>query len=140
MAHSPAVLGGFLDLNRHAKRAKLDRRIGELISIAVQARLGCSRCLQAHSDAARTLGLTDDDVEMARDGSAFDPAWAAMVEFGLLAYLRPSAVNDGEVERLRALGFTDREIADVVAVVTIDVLTGTFNLVSGLSAPVPDRS
>ena len=83
MAHSPAVLGGFLDLNRHAKRAKLDRRIGELISIAVQARLGCSRCLQAHSDAARTLGLTDDDVEMARDGSAFDPAWAAMVELAM---------------------------------------------------------
>jgi hypothetical protein len=52
MAHLPSVLGGYLDLNRHTKRAKLNRRIGELISIAEQTRLRCSRCLKTH-EAAR---------------------------------------------------------------------------------------
>ena len=34
MAHSPAVLGGYLQLSRAMRRAKLDRRISELLSIA----------------------------------------------------------------------------------------------------------
>ena len=36
MAHSPAVLGGYLQLSRSLRRAKLDRKISERISIAVQ--------------------------------------------------------------------------------------------------------
>jgi AhpD family alkylhydroperoxidase len=136
MAHSPAVLGGYLDLNRHTKRAKLNRRTGELISIAVQTRLGCSRCLEAHEGAARGLDVDEEDIVLARAGTARTPADAAAVAFGLRCYTRPTDVTDEEIEGLRAAGFSDREIADVVAIVTINVLTGTFNLVSGLSSPV----
>ncbi|MFC7358805.1 hypothetical protein [Nocardioides astragali] len=40
MAHSPAVLGGYLQLSRGMKRAKLDRRTSELVSIALQVHQG----------------------------------------------------------------------------------------------------
>lgn len=142
MAHSPAVLGGYLELNRHTKRVKLARRISELISIAIQARLGCGRCLDAHEAAARTLGVAEADIELARSGAAAAPADVAAVEFGLLCYTRPRDMTDARMQELRAYGFSDREIADIVAVVTLNVLTGTFNLVSGLAqstvtAPTP---
>lgn len=55
MAHSPAVLGGYLQLTGSMRRAKLSRRVSELVSIAVQAQQGwCSLCLEAHQSAART--------------------------------------------------------------------------------------
>lgn len=138
MAHSPAVLGGYLELNRHAKRITLARRTSELIAIATQARLGCGRCLDAHEAAARALGVTEADIELARSGTAAVPADAAAVKFGLLCYTGPRGMTDARMQELRGYGFSDREIADIVAVVTLNVLTGTFNLVSGLSRPTID--
>ena len=140
MAHSPAVLGGYLELNRHTKRVALARRTSELISIAIQARLGCDRCLDAHEAAARAMGVTEADIELARSGTAATATDAAAVEFGLLCYMRPREMTDARMQELRASGLSDREIADIVAVVTLNVLTGTFNLVSGLSRPTIDAA
>ena len=66
MAHSPSVPRGYLEFSRAMKQAKLDRKLSELVSIAVQARLGCHTCLEAHVEAARRLGVGDDDIDAAR--------------------------------------------------------------------------
>ena len=133
MAHSPAVLGGYLQLSRALRRAKLERRTSELISIAVQAEQGCGLCLDSHVQAARALGVTDEAIELARQGRSDDPRIADMITLGLLVYRTPSAVSDEFVERLRGHSYTDREIADVVGVVALNILTGAFNLVAGLT-------
>lgn len=135
MAHSPAVLGGYLQLSRAMGRAKLDRRISERISIAIQTELGCSVCLQAHVDAARSLGVDDIEIRHAHDGTSGDEAIAAMVAYGLRLYLEPAMVTDDAIDILRHYGYRDREIADVVGVVALNVLTGTFNLSAGISRP-----
>ncbi len=132
MANSPAVLGGYLQLSRSMKRAKLDRRISERISIAVQSRQGCELCLDSHVAAARSLGVGDDEIDLARRGSSGDPAIAAMVAYGLQVYVEPTAITAIQVEELHDLGYSDREIADVVGVVALNVLTGAFNLAAGL--------
>ena len=132
MAHSPAVLGGYLQLSRAIKRARLDRRISERISIAVQTLLGCQLCLESHTAAAERLGIQADEIDRARSGTSADATVAPMVEFGVLVYRSPSSVTDGHLDRLRTLGYSDREIADVVGLVSLNVLTGTFNLVAGL--------
>ena len=81
MANSPAVLGGYLQLSRAMKRAKLDRRISERISIAVQVQQGCRTCLASHVDAARSLGVPDAEIERAKQASSADPSVAAIVAF-----------------------------------------------------------
>ena len=65
MAGSAALLGGYLDFSRSMKRSRLPRRTAEVISIAVQSRLGCARCLDAHIDAGQAAGLSDHDVALA---------------------------------------------------------------------------
>jgi AhpD family alkylhydroperoxidase len=117
MANSSAVLGGYLELSRAMKRAKLDRRVSERVSIAIQQRLGCPSCLAAHVDAARQHGVDDDEIERAVAGTSSDPAIAAMVGFGLQVLSEPATVDDGVTSRLRACGYSDREIADVIGVV-----------------------
>ena len=136
MAHSPAVLGGYLQLSKAMKRAKLSRRVSELVSIAVHARLGCQLCLDAHIAAARAFGVTDAEITAARAGTSADPAVSAMIAIGLALYGNPTTVTDTQVEELRAFGYTDREIVDAVGVVALNLLTGAFNLVAGLE---PDR-
>ncbi|MEU5158512.1 carboxymuconolactone decarboxylase family protein [Streptomyces sp. NPDC020875] len=133
MANSPAVLGGYLQLSRAMGRAKLDRAISERISIAVQAHQGCGLCLDAHTAAARARGVDDEEIERARRGTSADPAIAAIIALALRIHREPTSITDEQVGALREYGYSDRAIADVVGVVALNVLTGSFNLLAGLT-------
>jgi AhpD family alkylhydroperoxidase len=132
MAQAPALLQGYLDLNRAIKRSHLDRRITERISLAVHEWLACDCCLAAHTEAARRLGLSESDIELARQGTATDPKIAAMVAFGQQVLAAPAEVSDEQVDGLRAYGYSDEQIAEVVGLVALQLLTGAFNLVAGI--------
>ncbi|MFH8687287.1 carboxymuconolactone decarboxylase family protein [Streptomyces anulatus] len=133
MAHSPAVLGGYLQLSRAMGRAKLDRGISERISIAIQTRQGCRLCLDAHVGAARRTGVDEDEIERARTGTSEDPGIAAIIALALQVYREPASITDAQVIALREHGYSDRAIADVVGVVALNILTGAFNLLAGLT-------
>jgi uncharacterized peroxidase-related enzyme len=138
MANAPALLRGYLDLNRAMKRTHLDRRIVECINLAVHEWLGCEYCLVAHTRAARQLGLTDADIELARQGTATDPKVAAMVAYGQQVIVAPGEVTDAQIDELRAHGYTDEQIAEVVGLVSLQLLTGGLNLVAGIEPAAED--
>ena len=140
MANSSAVLRGYLELTRAMKRSHLDRRVSERVSLAVQEWLGCDYCIAAHSEAARKLGLTERDIDLARQGTATDAKIAALVAFGQQVAAAPAEVTDDQVDALRALGWRDEQIADVVGLVALNVLTGSFNLVAAIHPTTPARS
>lgn len=133
MAHSPAVLGGYLQLSKAMRRAKLDRKVSERVSIAVQSKQGCGMCLASHISAARSLGVSDDEIALAQQGTAMTGPVAAMIALGLQVYRDPTSITDEQIDELRGYGYSDREISDVVGVVSLNILTGAFNLVAGLT-------
>ena len=61
------------------------------------------------------------------------PKHAAAVRFGLQVHTSPATVTDATLDDLRRYGFTERKIADVVGIVALNVLTGTFNLIAGIT-------
>jgi AhpD family alkylhydroperoxidase len=134
MAHSPAVLQGYLELSRAMKRSSVPRPLSEKISLAVQEWLGCSLCLSAHAAAGRAQGLTETDVALARQGTAADGRDAALITFAMQVLTEPAAVTDDDVAVLRTHGWSDRILADVVGLVALNQLTGAFNLIAGLGA------
>ena len=136
MAGSPSVLSGYLDLSRAMKRTRLPRAITERISLAVQAQLGCALCLAAHTEGARAAGVDDDDIELAKHGTARDPKTAAIVAFAWCLYEKPAAVSAAHIDELRRLGYRDRDVLDVVGLVALNVLTRTVHLLAGLE-PAP---
>ncbi|MDP1846563.1 MAG: carboxymuconolactone decarboxylase family protein [Solirubrobacteraceae bacterium] len=140
MANAPALLRGYIDLNRAMKRSHLDRRISERIALAAQEWIGCDVCLAAHAHAARELGLSDTDIELARQGTATDAKTAALVAFGQQVIAAPSEVSDEQIDELRAFGYRDEQIAEVVGLVSLQLLTGAFNLVAGIHTTPTARS
>jgi len=136
MAHSPALLQGYLELSRAMKRVALSRRLGEQISIAVQEWIGCAVCRAAHAAAGRAVGLTDTDIALARDGSAVDSREAALLTYAVRVLTEPDSLSDDDITDLHAHGWTERVLADVIGLVVLNQLTGSFNLVAGLD-PVP---
>ena len=140
MANAPALLRGYLDLTRAMKRTHLDRRITERISLAVHEWLSCDYCLAAHAKAARTLGLSETDIELARQGTATEPAVAAIVAFAQQIIASPGEVTDEQVQDLREHGYSDEQIVEVVGLVSLQFLTGAFNLVAGTHLPATART
>jgi uncharacterized peroxidase-related enzyme len=138
MANAPALLRGYLDLSRAMKRTHLDRRIVERINLAVHEWLGCEYCLVAHTRAARQLGLSDADIELARQGTATDPKIAAIVALGQQVIAGPRDVTDEQIDELRNHGYTDEQIAEVVGLVALQLLTGGLNLVAGIEPASDD--
>ena len=140
MANAPVVLRSYLDLNRAVKRSHIDRRVSERVNLAVHEWLGCAYCLAAHTRAARELGLSELDIELARQGTATDPKVAALVAYGQQLIAAPGEVTDEQVTGLREYGYTDEQIAEIVALVALQLLTGAFNLVAGIEPANNDES
>jgi AhpD family alkylhydroperoxidase len=137
MAHSPALLQGYLELSRAMKRSALPRALGEKISLAIQEWLGCALCLQAHTAAARKAGVSDADITLARQGTAIDAREATLITYAMRVLTEPSTIADDDLAELRLHGWSDRIIADIVGLVALNQLTGAFNLVAGLE---PDET
>jgi AhpD family alkylhydroperoxidase len=135
IANAPALLRGYLDLTRAMKRVHIDRRIVERINLAVHEWLSCDYCLVAHTRAARNVGVPDSEIQLARQGTSTDPAIAAIVAFAQQVLAAPAEISDADVERLRAHGYRDEQIAEVAGLVGLQLLTGGFNLLAGIHAP-----
>ena len=65
-------------------------------------------------------------IALARQGTATDPKIAAMVAFGQQVIAAPAEVTDEQVDELHAFGYTGEQIADVVGLVSLQLLTGAF--------------
>lgn len=52
----------------------------------------------------------------------------------------PSEVSDERIAELRALGYRDGQITEVVGLVSLQLLTGAFNLVAGIHTTPTARS
>ena len=132
MANSSALLRGYVDLSRAMKRSHLDRRVTERVSLAQQSWIGCDYCVAAHTAAARSLDVEDAEIELATQGTSRDPKVAALVAFGQQVIAAPAEITDRDVDELRELGWSDEQIADVVGLAALNLLTGAFNLVAGI--------
>ena len=140
MAQAPVVLRGYMDLSRTVKRSHIDRRIAERINLAVHEWLRCAYCVDAHTRAARKLGLSERDIELARQGTATEPKIAALVAYGLQLISAPAEVSDAQVAELRDHGYSDEQIAEVVALVALQQLSGAFNLVARIEPTAAART
>ncbi|WP_431907835.1 carboxymuconolactone decarboxylase family protein [Nonomuraea jabiensis] len=132
MAHSPAMLQGYLDLSRAMKRSKLPRAVSEKISLALQEWIGCGLCRDAHAAGARAAGLSEADIALARQGTSTDAREAALIAVATRVLAEPSSLTDEDVAELRAHGWSDRIIAEIPGLVALNLLTGSFNLLAGL--------
>jgi uncharacterized peroxidase-related enzyme len=137
MANSPAVLDGYLQLSGALARGSLSARLREQISLAVAQANGCGYCLAAHSTIGRMVGLTAEQVRDSRLGTAIDPKADALIRFALKVVQARGQVSDADLDEVRAAGFDDGVIAEVVAHVALDVFTNYFNNVARTDLDFP---
>lgn len=132
LAHSPAALAGYLQLNDALQQGALSAKDREIVSIAAAQFNGCGYCLSAHTLMGKGAGLPADAIAAARQGQG--SAVAALTHQVLRAR---GQISDGELAAARDAGLSDAQIAEVVAAVALNVLTNYFNNLAGTEIDFP---
>ena len=127
MAQSPAVLDGYLGLSGALSHGALSAKLQEQIALAVAEVNSCDYCLSAHTALGRAADLSDAQLAASREGRDADPKITAALQFARDVIARRGGVSDGEYARVRAAGFSDGEIVEILAHVAINVFTNYFN-------------
>jgi AhpD family alkylhydroperoxidase len=132
LAKSHAALEGYLGLRNALARGRLDIRLRVLIAILVAEANGCAYGLSAHVATARRAGLEEDVIGDARRGRAADARTDAVLRFVSALVHAHGSVSDDELAALRAAGFDDDGIVEVVSNVGLQLLTGYAALCAAL--------
>ncbi len=96
--------------------SKLER---EMIAVAVSSQNRCYYCLVAHGAAVRQYSgnpILGEQMAMNYRAARLNKRQRTMLDFAVKLTLSPWGVEDGDRERLRRAGFSDRDIWDIGAV------------------------
>ena len=102
--------------------------LGEQIAVAVANRNACDYCLAAHTAIGRNLGVGTAQMAEAQSGRSTDPKTAAALAFALAMVDRRGQASDAEVAALRAAGFDDEGIVELIAHVALNLFTNYVNV------------
>jgi uncharacterized peroxidase-related enzyme len=137
MAHSPAVLEGYLSFSGALSRGALPAGFREQIALAVAEANACDYCLSAHTALGKAAGLAPEELSAARKGSAPDRKAETGLWFAQEMLRRRGQLPDEALARVRQAGYSDAEIAEIIAHVALNVFTNYFNIVSGTEVDFP---
>lgn len=137
MAHSPAVLEGYLGLRGALATGLLPATQREQIALTVAEANGCAYCLAVHGALGRMAGLSEEAIRDSRRGVSPDRKVEAALQFARRLVDQHGRVGDQDVARLRRAGYGDGEIAEIVGHVALSVFTNSFNQVAGTEVDFP---
>lgn len=137
MAHSAAVLDGYLGLSGALGTGTLTPRLREQVALAVGQANGCEYCLSAHSAIGKMVGLKPEDIAASRRATASDAKTAAALRFVQELVVHRGVVDDNALRTVRAAGFNEAEIVELVANVALNIFTNYINHVAGTEVDFP---
>lgn len=134
---STAALEGYSALNG-ALGKTLDPKTRERIALAVAQANGCDYCLSAHTYIGGTL-LKLDSAELAlnRHGQSGDAKANAAVAFARKVTETRGKVSDADVAEVKLAGYSECQVVEIVANVSINVLTNFLNNVAETDIDFP---
>lgn len=137
MANSPAVANAYLGFSQALADGSLSPQLREQIALTVGQTNSCDYCVSAHAALGARAGLSDDDVAAARRADAADEKNRAALAFAKKLVDDRGYVSDADVEALRSAGYSDGEVAEIVAAVALNIFTNYFNHVAETEVDFP---
>ncbi len=140
MATSPAVLEAYLAFNSALAKGSLPAKLREQIALAVGEANQCKYCLAAHTALGKMAGLSEADIADSRRGRSSDGKTAAALAFAQKLVRERGWVGDDDLVALRAAGFDDGGIAEIVATVAVNIFTNYLNHVADTVVDFPEAN
>lgn len=136
MANAPSALKTYLGMDAALQDKALDNAIAERIALTIATVNGCEYCTAAHSYLAKGA-LSDEEITNARKGKSSDAKAQAAMDFAVAVMKTAGKVSDDELAKVKAAGFSDREILEIVAIITLNFFTNVINNVAQTTVDFP---
>ena len=137
-SNSSAALQGYLALWEALGKGALPAATHERIALAVAEVNGCSYCLSAHSYLAEHVAkLGDAEIAANRAGASNDPTAAVAVRFAAKVVRERGHVGDADLAALKAAGYDDAQIVEIVLHVALNTWTNYLNEVAKTDIDFP---
>jgi uncharacterized peroxidase-related enzyme len=140
MANSPQVLEAYLGFRGALAEGHLDAKIREQLALATAQQNHCDYCLSAHTTIGKMVGLSPGQIRESREGKAENPKAAAALVFATLVLDGRGQVSESDLAAVRAAGFSDGEIAEIIAHVALNIFTHYFNIATDVAIDFPKVS
>ncbi|MGO9675517.1 MAG: carboxymuconolactone decarboxylase family protein [Methylocella sp.] len=137
MAHSSAALGGYLGLAGALAAGELQPALREQIAVAVAGANSCDYCASAHVMLGAKAGIPRDEIERYLTGVSIDPRTAAALNVVTKIVRERGHLADADLEAIRAAGFSEGEIVELVAHAAMNIFTNYFNHIAGSEIDFP---
>lgn len=137
LANSPAVLTAHGAFDAPLGKT-LNIKTREGIALATAAVNGCEYCTAAHTYTGHNFAhLSIEDIAAAKRGEASDAKLAAALHFARLVAETRGKVSNEDISHLRAAGYDDAQILEIVANVAKNFLTNLINNVAQTDVDFP---
>jgi uncharacterized peroxidase-related enzyme len=138
MAHSPALLRGWLALSSALSAGVIPAPVRERLALASAEYNRCEYCLSAHTFIGSKVAKLDaEEIERARNADSSDPHIAALLALSDAIARGRGSVDETALKAARAAGVTDAEIAEVVGNLALNILTNYFNILADTDNEFP---
>jgi uncharacterized peroxidase-related enzyme len=138
LAASPAALQGYLALLMALDGGTLGTQTAERIALAVAEAVGCPYGLSLHTFRARNgIGLDDAEITANRSGASNDPRADAAVCFAAKLVRSQGAVGVDDLRALKAAGYDDGQIIELVLHAGLNILASLLNKVGDTDIDFP---
>ena len=137
MANSPASLRAYIRADAALVRGQLTPRQREQVALAVAEINGSSYSLSAHYEAGKSLGLTHQEMQLARNATAAEPKAETMLRFTRSVVLQRGEISDEDFQDMRKAGFSDAQIVEIVANIALNIFSNYFNSVAKTEVDFP---
>jgi uncharacterized peroxidase-related enzyme len=137
VSNSPAALKSMWGSFGALGTGTLGAKLGEQIAVAVANRNRCEYCLAAHTVLGQNAGVSGLDMSAAQVGKSADPKTQAALTFALKIVEQRAAISQADVEAIRAAGFNDGEIVEIMAHVALNLFTNYVNVAFNVPVDFP---
>ena len=135
---SPAALEGYLALSGALAKGTLPAATRERVALAVAEINGCNYCLAAHTYFGKHLAkLSDDEIAANRAGTSTDAKADAAVRFAAQVARARGHVGEPALQAVRAAGYSDAQVIEIVMHVALNTWTNYINEVAGTDIDFP---
>jgi len=130
-SNSPIALETLLNIDAVLKSGTLGAKEGEVVKLVVSQSAECDYCLAAHTFISKKMGLSKEDILAIRRGSpSSDSRMDVLADFTRELITTNGTVQNSAVEKVKAAGFTDTQIVEIVLAITSITFTNLFNRIN----------
>lgn len=135
--NSPATLQSYLSLGELLGSGNFTNKFREQLALAIAEENACNYCLSAHTAIGKMNGLTEAQTEQNRQGLANDAKVQTGLQFAQSVTKNRGNVTTEEIQAVKAAGYSDGDILEIVLNVVANTLTNYVNHIAETEIDFP---